>query len=122
MDMLPPPPLTPIPHPGRDNDKLLAILCHVSLFLGVGFILPLIVYLVKRADSPLIAAHAKEVLNFHISLMIYAFCALPFVFFLIGIPVIMALALVSFICAIIAAIRASEGGFYFYPLTIRFIT
>jgi len=28
----------------------------------------------------------------------------------------------SFICAIIAAIKASEGGFFFYPLTIRFIS
>jgi len=116
MDQLP-----PIPPPVQSNDKLLAILCHVSLFLGVGFILPLIVYLVKRGESEIVAAHAKEVLNFHISLLIYFICAFPLVLFLIGIPIMMALGLMAFICAIVTAIRASEGGFYFYPLTIRFI-
>jgi hypothetical protein len=116
------PPLPPTPPPDQGSDKLLAILCHVSLFLGVGFILPLIVYLVKRGESELVAAHAKEALNFHISLVIYFLCAIPLVLFLIGIPILMGLGLMAFVCAIVAAIRASEGGFYFYPLTIRFIT
>lgn len=116
------PQLPPIAAPNQGNDKLLAILCHVSLFLGVGFILPLIVYLVKRGESELVAAHAKEVLNFHISLLIYFICAIPLVSCLIGIPILLGIGLMSFVCAIIAAIRASEGGFYFYPLTIRFIT
>ena len=102
------------------NDKLLAILCHVSFFLGVGFLLPLIVYLVKRGDSVFVASHAGEVLNFHISLLIYFICAIPLCFVLIGIPIIMALGLMGFICAIIGAVRASDGGFYYYPLTIRF--
>lgn len=115
------PQLPPTTVPDQSKDKLLAILCHVSLFLGVAFILPLIVFLVKRGDSPFVAAHAKEVLNFHISLLIYFICAIPLVSCLIGLPVLLGLGLMSFICAIIATIRASEGGFYFYPLTIRFI-
>jgi len=114
--------LPPIPPPDQGSDRILAILCHISLFLGVGFVLPLIVYLVKRGESEFVAAHAREALNFHISLLIYLLCAIPLVLFLIGIPILMALGLVSFICAIVAAIRAAEGGFYFYPLAIRFIT
>jgi len=116
------PPLPPIPPPVQSNDKLWIVLCHLSLILGVGFILPFIVYLVKRAESELVAAHAKEVLNFHLSLAIYGLCCIPLVFILIGIPLIMALGLMSFICAIIAAMRASENGFYRYPMTIRFIS
>jgi len=123
MDTSPSP---PIPPPGQGNGKLLAILCHVSPFLGLPFILPLIVYLVKKEESKLVAAHAKEVLNFHLSLLIYTLCTLPLVFTLccipIFIPIFIGLGLLSFICAIVAAIQASEGGFYFYPLTIRFIT
>jgi uncharacterized Tic20 family protein len=120
------PPLPPLP-PGvlplpQSNDKLWIILCHLSLILGVGFILPLIVFLVKREESPLVAAHAKEVLNFHLSLVLWTFCSLPFVFILIGIPVLIGLYLTAFICAIIAAIRASEGSFYRYPITIRLIS
>jgi uncharacterized protein len=114
------------PPSDQGNDKLLAILCHVSLFLGVPFILPLIVYLVKREESKLVAAHAKEVLNFHISLLIYFICTIPLALILccipIYLPIFIGLGLMSFICAIVAAIQASEGGFYFYPLTIRFIT
>jgi hypothetical protein len=124
------PQLPPVPPPAQGNDKLLAILCHVSLFLGIGFILPLIVYLVKRDESQLVAAHAKEALNFHLSLLIYFVCTIPLAFMsilicipiLIFIPIYLGLGLMAFICAIIAAIQASEGGFYFYPLTIRFIT
>jgi uncharacterized Tic20 family protein len=112
----------PAPDPAQSNDKLFIILCHLSLILGVGFILPFIVYLVKRNESELVAAHAKEVLNFHISLVIYALCCLPFVFIFIGIPMLLGLGLVSFICAIIAAIQASDNKFYRYPLTIRLIS
>ncbi|MCE0522305.1 MAG: DUF4870 domain-containing protein [Methylacidiphilales bacterium] len=120
------------PSPTQVNDKLLAILCHLSLFLsffiGFGFVVPLVIYLVKKDESALVAAHAKEALNFQLSLLLYAFgfvCAIPLAFCLIGIPIILAavaLSLMSIICAIIAAIQASEGAFYFYPLTIRFIT
>ncbi|HUB66598.1 MAG TPA: DUF4870 domain-containing protein [Candidatus Methylacidiphilales bacterium] len=110
------------PAPAQSNDKLFIILCHLSLILGVGFILPFIVYLVKRNESELVTAHAKEVLNFHISLVIYALCCLPLVFILIGIPMLLGLSLMAFICAIIAAIQASDGKFYRYPLTIRLIS
>ena len=117
MDALP-----TVPAPVDAGDKTLAILCHVSFFLGVGFILPLIVYLVKRNDSGFVAAHAREVLNFHISLLIYFICACPLILVLVGFFIWMALALLAFVCAIVAAIRAGEGGFFVYPLTIRFIS
>jgi uncharacterized Tic20 family protein len=110
----------PLP-PAQGNDKLFIILCHLSLILGVGFILPLIVYLVKRNESALVTAHAREVLNFHISLVIYALICVPLVFVFIGIPMLMILGLMAFICAIVAAIKASDGGFYRYPMTIRLI-
>ena len=126
FSVMEPPPLPQTPPPGQNNDKLLAILCHLSPFLGLPFLLPLIIFLVNREESALVAAHAKEVLNFHISLAIYTICVMPLVFCLICIPIFipifLALGLMTFICAIIAAIQASEGGFFFYPLTIRFIT
>lgn len=111
----------PVLGPAQGNDKLFIILCHLSLIIGFPFILPFIVYLAKRNESELVAAHAREVLNFHISLLIYCLCCVPLVFIFIGIPILLALGLMAFICAIIAAIRASEGGFYRYPLTIRLI-
>ena len=120
MDPTPLPP-PPMPVPSQGNDKLLIILCHVSPFLGVWFLLPLIVYLAKRGESELVTAHAREVLNFHLSLVLYSICAIPLIFVLIGIPILLALAAMGFICAIIGALKASEGGFFIYPLTIRFL-
>ncbi len=90
------------------GDRLLAVLCHVSFFIGLGFLLPLIVYLTKRHDSEFVATHAREVLNFHISLVIYFIGAFVMVFLFVGIFAIIGLALMAFVCAIIGAARASD--------------
>jgi uncharacterized Tic20 family protein len=113
------PPPTPKPD---SNDKLFIILCHLSVFLGVGLILPLIVFLVKKGESENVAAHAKEALNFHLSLMIYGFGSLLLCMIFIGIPLLFALALMAFVLPIVAAVKASEGNFYRYPLTLRLVT
>ncbi|MEJ0000246.1 MAG: DUF4870 domain-containing protein [Verrucomicrobiota bacterium] len=115
------PELPPIPAATDTSDKVLAILCHVSFFIGAGFVLPLIVYLVKRSDSPFVAAHAREALNFHLSLLIYAICTIPLLFIVVGFFVYILIVLLGAVCGIIAAVRASEGGFYHYPLTLRLI-
>ena len=118
----------PVVQTVESNDKILSVFCHVSSFLGVPFILPLIVYLVTRKQSRFVEFHAREVLNFHISLLLYAVCTIPLIILTCGLfiyPAIlgyMALALLAFICAIVGAIKASEGDFFYYPLTIRFIS
>ena len=61
METSPPAPLAPRP---SGDDKPLIILCHLSGLLGVGIILPLIVYLLKKDESGRTAAHAGEVRAF----------------------------------------------------------
>lgn len=122
-------PTTPTPTPdptppasSPSTDKLWILVCHLSVFLGVGLILPLIVYLVYKADpnSP-ITAHAKEALNFHISLFIYGVIGAVLTIIVIGIFVLIAVAVAGMILAIIAAIKASNDELYQYPLTIRLV-
>ncbi len=103
------------------NDKIWAILAHVSLLVGVGIILPLVIYLAMRHESQYVTANAKEALNFHISLILYVLCCIPLVFILIGIPLAFVLGIGSLVLSIIASIKASEGSCYRYPLTIRFL-
>jgi uncharacterized Tic20 family protein len=111
--------LPPTPQPGlSSDDKIWAICCHLSLLLGVGFLLPLIVWLAKKSDSPLVAAHAREALNFHISLFLYGIISAVLIFVLIGIPLLCILMIGSFVLAIIAAIEASKNNFFHYPLTL----
>jgi len=102
-------------------------LCHASALLGLffhflGHILgPLVVWLIKRGDSPEINAHGKESLNFQISMLIYDAIAAILCVFLIGIPILIALWVLNTVLVIIASVKASEGKFYQYPFTIRLI-
>jgi uncharacterized Tic20 family protein len=105
----------------RGNDKIWSIMSHLSGFIGVPFLLPLVVYLAMRGESDYVAANAKEALNFHLSLVIYALCCIPLVFVAVGVPLLIIMGIASLILSIVAAIRASDGGCYHYPLTIRLV-
>jgi len=84
--------------------------------------LPLIVYLAMKGESEFVATNAKEALNFHLSVLIYCLCCIPLMVVLIGIPLLILIGLGSLVLAIIAAIKASDGGCYRYPLTLRLIS
>jgi uncharacterized Tic20 family protein len=104
------------------NDKIWSILSHLSCWFGVGIILPLVVYLAMKNESEYVRANAREALNFHLSLLIYCIGCIPLVFVLIGIPLLMVIALAAFVLAIVAAVKASDGGCYHYPLTLRLVS
>jgi len=125
MDQQPPPPPSTS---GTSSDiRTWCVLCHASALLGLFFhflghlLGPLIVWLVKRSDSPEIDAHGKESLNFQISMLIYDAIAAILCVVLIGIPILIALWVLNTVLVIIASIQASEGKFYRYPITIRLI-
>ncbi len=118
----------PPPAPGASSDiRTWCVLCHAAALLGLFFhflghlLGPLIVWLVKRGDSPEVDAHGKESLNFQISMLIYDAIAAILCIVLIGIPILIALWVLNTVLVIIASIQASEGKFYRYPITIRLI-
>lgn len=102
------------------DERTMAILSHV-LCLVVGFWAPLIIYLVKKDDSKFVAEHAKESLNFQISLVIYVIISCILILVLIGIFLIWAIGIAAIILIIVATIRASENKLYRYPFCIRLI-
>ena len=105
-----------------------SVLCHASALLGLFFhffghlLGPLIVWLIKRDLSPEIDANGKESLNFQISMLIYDVIAGILCFVLIGIPILIALWIMNTVLVIVASVKTSNGEFYRYPLTIRFLT
>ena len=107
--------------PPKGNDKIWTVLSHLSFFLGVPFILPLVVYLVMRKESEYVAENAREALNFHISVLIYLLCCIPLCFVLIGFFCAAVVGISMYVLSIIATIKASDGGCYRYPLTLRLI-
>jgi uncharacterized protein len=105
-----------------------SVLCHASALLGLFFhffghlLGPLLVWLIKRGDAPEIDANGKESLNFQLSMLIYDIIAGILCLVVIGIPILIALWILNTVFVIIASIRTSEGKFYRYPFTIRFLS
>lgn len=103
------------------------VLCHLSALAGfvvpaLGHILgPLIVWLIKRSDSPEIDAHGKEALNFQITMLLYNLAAGVLCLVLIGFVLLVVLHILNVVFVIIAALKAGEGQTYRYPLTLRLI-
>lgn len=114
----------------RESERSLSAVAHLSAFLGyftgIGFWLgPLVVWLVFRERSRTVSQHAKEALNFNLSLLIYSAVVALSCFVLVGfliLPVFaVAVVVVQLVFPIIAAVRAQDGRSYRYPLTLRLI-
>src|SRR5918993_2525846 len=102
----------PLSTPTSD-ERTMAILSHI-LSLVVWLFAPLIIYLVKKDESAFITSHAKESLNFQITIGIIGFVLFISI---IGILLLWVLGIVSTVLVIIATIRASENKLYRYPFS-----
>jgi len=99
------------------DEKTLALLAHI-VTLASNFIAPLIIYFIKKDESSFVAAHAKESLNFQLTILIIAIILIVTI---VGILLLWIVCMYAFVLVIIATIRASEGKLYRYPFCIRFI-
>lgn len=115
-----------------------AMAAHISApvlgFLSAGllfFLGPLLVWLIKRNDHPFIDHHGREAVNFNLSMVIYGIAlmvvAVPLGLLTLGlglIPLLLlaaAIAVAWLIFSIVAAVKASKGESYRYPLTLRLV-
>lgn len=94
----------------------MAMFCHLGALIG-GFVIPLIIWMMKKEESRYIDKHGKEAINFAISAAIWMM--------VIGMPTCglgMFVLMPLFLWWTIAAgMEANKGGFYRYPMCIRFI-
>lgn len=100
------------------NDNTLPVLAHI-LGLVIGFLGPLIILLVGDDENS--KKHSRAALNWQISLAIYMIVAFILFFVFIGMILLPALAVLNLIFCILAAVKASKGELYKYPLTIKFL-
>ncbi len=110
----------------RSDSKNWAMAGHLSAFtvflgLPVPVLGPLIVWLMKRGDDDYAEWHAREALNFNISIMIYTIVSAVLILLLVGILLLPVVLLSWFILVIVGAVKASSGEYYRYPMTLRFI-
>ena len=115
-----PPTLPADPTPTQD-EKNLGLIMHVLSLVGFSLVGPLVVWLVKKDESAFINVQGRELLNFQLSVLIYAIICIPLCFVLVGFPLLVALACASLILTIIGLVKATEGKIYRFPLTIRML-
>ncbi len=100
-------------------------LLHFSQFAGfivpfAGIILPIVMWTSNKEHSNLVDEHGKNVMNWMLSSFIYVILSIFLMLLLIGIPLLIAVVICSFVFTIIGGVKASEGVVYEYPLSIRF--
>lgn len=109
------------------SDRNYAMVLHLTPVLalptaGLTFlILPLVLWLIRKDDSPFINDHGKETVNFQISLLIYFLVSGALFVVLIGIPLMVLVSIFAIVASILASIAAHRGEFYRYPACIRLI-
>jgi hypothetical protein len=102
------------------DDRNLAMLAHL---LGIvsGFVGALIIWLIKKDQSAYVDEQGKEALNFQITMLIAFVGAWILMFILIGMLLMPLLLIANLVLCIIAAVAASKGEHYKYPLAIRLL-
>lgn len=101
-----------------------------------------VIYFLKRDDSPFAAEHAREAINFNLSMLLYSAAAVAIGVVLAGATVLTlgiglivtlpaglllvaaagAIAVMWLVCSLIAGFKAWNGEHYRYPLTLRLIS
>jgi uncharacterized protein len=107
-----------------EKRKILAVLCHTSQLLSslaISILVPIIILV--TSEDPIVQAHAKEAINFAISIIIYAIICLLLSVIVIGIPLFVLVFIASWILPIFAIVRAATMPDlpYRYPFILRMV-
>ncbi|MFY8274525.1 DUF4870 domain-containing protein [Pseudoalteromonas sp. SSDWG2] len=119
-------PVLPENNNKQGDENTMAMLCHLSALAGfivpLGAVLgPLIVWLVKKDEMPIVDRHGRDSLNFQLTMLIAYVVSFILVFVVIGVILLPIVALFSLIMVVIASIKAYEGKEFSYPLSIKFL-
>jgi uncharacterized protein len=103
-----------------------AVAAHLSTLAGLvvpfgSVIGPLAVWLARRDQDPFVDQAGRDALNFGISVVVYGMVALVAALMLVGIPLLMVGVVAWVVLASLAAVKASHGQAYRYPLTMRLV-
>ena len=110
-----------------ENERTWGMLAHLSALAGLvlpllGIVLgPLAVWLTRRDESQFVGDHAKEALNFNISVLLGAIACMLLTLVFVGFLLGTALFIFWLVMTLIAAIKASEGHSYRYPFSLRLV-
>ncbi|WP_405210556.1 DUF4870 domain-containing protein [Dokdonia sp. Asnod2-E02] len=110
------------------EDKTLLVLTHLSQLLHyvVGFgglIVPLIIWAANKERVQELDENGKQILNFQISLIIYALLSIPAILLLgLGLITLLGVAILGFVLPIVNAVRVNRGEKPNYYISIKFLS
>lgn len=108
------------------DEKQMGLFLHLSqlaniILFPIGIVLPIVLWQTQKEKMPALDAHGKMVANFMISMTIYGIISFILMFVLIGFLLLPVVFLIGIIFPIIGGMKANNGEFWEYPLTIKFI-
>lgn len=118
--------MTELDHYTSKDEQTWSVVVHLSalsaLFIPLGHLLgPLVIWLIKRGEMPMVDRHGKEALNFQITVTLASFlCGLLFLVG-IGLVLLFVLLVADAVLVIMAAVKTSRGEAFRYPFTWRLI-
>lgn len=113
-----------------NDEKTMSMLAHL-LGIVTGFVGPLIIWLIKKDESPFVNDQGKEALNFQITMAIgyVAVGVLHGIFMFVFAPLacvtsllIVAIGICSLVFSILGGMAANKGTAYRYPFALRLIS
>ncbi|MBV8911059.1 MAG: DUF4870 domain-containing protein [Gammaproteobacteria bacterium] len=110
-----------------ENERTWGMLAHLAALAGLVFPLignilgPLFISIARGDRSPFVATHAKEALNFNITVTLAAVVSALLMLVFVGFLLLCALFILWLVMTLVAAIRASEGAAYRYPIALRLL-
>ena len=102
------------------------LLFHLSQFTSIiiplaGIILPVVMWATNKDEFPIVDAHARNLFNWSLSLLLYLIISIPLIFIVIGVISIYTLCVLNIVFVIMAAVKANKGVLWKYPLSINFV-
>jgi hypothetical protein len=108
------------------EERQMGMFMHLSQLLNLiiplgGVIVPIVLWQTQKDKSLALDAHGKMVTNWLISSLIYSLVSVVLMFVLIGFLTLIATAILGIVFPIIGAIKANNGEYWEYPLTIKLL-
>ena len=127
---VPPAPVPMLESEARTWAMLAHIIAAVASVMSAGtiaFVAPLVIWLLYKDRSALVAYHGKQNLNLQITTLVFGAAAVILGLVTVGFGFIITLplwglyALYALIISIVAGVKANNGEYYQIPLSINFI-
>ena len=108
------------------EEKQMGMFLHLSQLINIvlppaGVVVPIVIWQIKKDEMPALDAHGKMAVNWIISSFIYMIVSVVLMLVLVGFLTAVAVAIMSVVFPIIAGVKANNGEFFDYPLTIKFL-